>query len=111
MATIALLESRQLPATPRETQYALTVAQETFPLFSQRNAEYGDAISENGVLGASIELRQKAARLRQLVLLAPGHGRDAEAQVKDTLRDMANYAIIALMLLEDGNWDGLDSDR
>jgi hypothetical protein len=58
------------------------------------------------VLGAVVECVAKMARLRNLVLKSPNHGRDDKKAVYDSLLDLHNYAIIGLMMLEEENWDG-----
>lgn len=77
-------------------------------LFLKRNKEYGDSIVTTGVLGAVVEITQKAARLRQLVMRSEDHGRSQLSKVKDELLDIHNYANIGLMMLEEDNWEGVD---
>lgn len=75
-------------------------------VFEVKNRQYGNAIETTGVLGASIELIGVSARLRPMVVQAPDHGRSQEEALRDILQDIHNYATIALMLMEQDNWEG-----
>ena len=74
-------------------------------IIEAKNADYAgtiDNISLTGISGVAVRLLDKVARVHSLTT------REATAQVKtesvrDTLLDIANYAIIGLMLL-DGTW-------
>lgn len=79
-------------------------------LFLEKNAQYGNSIEETGVLGAVVELVAKNARLRQLVLRDDFHGRKQADAVRDTFRDLVNYGLIGLMMLEDDNFDGREQE-
>jgi hypothetical protein len=92
-----------------------------YSIFMTKNKQYGNSIQETGVLGAVVELVAKNARLRKLVLQNTewGHWNGAEyerqeqddiAAVRDTLRDLVNYGVISLMMLEQGNWKGVEHD-
>jgi hypothetical protein len=82
-------------------------------IFVDKNRQYGNSIEETGVLGAVVELVAKNARLRQLVLhnkgWAAGRTEGEVDAVRDTLRDLVNYGLIGLMMLEAGNWVGRES--
>lgn len=76
-------------------------------LFLYKNKQYQDGISANGVLGASVEIRGSAARLGAMVVRAFDHGRLERHDLKSNIfPDIINYAIIALMMIEDENWEG-----
>jgi len=80
-------------------------------LFETRNKQYGDAIKETGVLGATVELIAVTARLKQLVVKAPNHFPDHNApkqreQIRNALIDAHNYANIGLMMFDEENWNG-----
>lgn len=87
-------------------------------LFLERNKQYGNSIEETGVLGAVVELVAKNARLRELVLrngswglgMDTPTGTELEQRVKDTLQDLVNYGVIALMMLEDENYRGVENE-
>jgi hypothetical protein len=96
---------------PRTMQYD-EVVEEAKKLFLQRNAEYGDAFEECGLLGAVVELTGCTARLKKLVIhgnmpsLAELESKAWEGTVRDKLLDTLNYAIISLMLLDEMNLRG-----
>jgi hypothetical protein len=79
-------------------------------VFADRNAKYGDAIVETGVLGACVELVGGVARLKELVIKAPDHGASVDDYVlRNVLIDIHNYANIALMMMDADNWSGGDT--
>ena len=78
-----------------------------FLLFERKNKEYGDAISETGVLGACVALAGDVGKLRTMVIRNPTHGTDVAANVEDKLRDIAVQALIGLVMLTEGNYDGI----
>lgn len=80
-------------------------------VFEIKNEQYGDAIVETGVLGASVELIGAVARLRQLVL-SPGDGgkHTDRKSLRNVFVDIHNYSNIALMMMEEDNWLGKDRE-
>jgi hypothetical protein len=79
------------------------VCEELNALYARKNADYGDSFSrtfaEYGMAVSCIRLSDKIERLKRLT--------KAEAQVKDesirdTLVDLANYAIMSIMEVDDG---------
>lgn len=75
-------------------------------LFEDKNLEYGNAIVQTGVVGATVELIGAVARLKQLVLKAPDHGRTNVTSIINVARDAHNYANILLLMLDSDNWTG-----
>jgi len=75
-------------------------------LFAEKNRQYGNAIVKTGVVGATVELIGVVARLRQLVLKSPNHGRDEIEAIMNVARDAHNYANILWMMLQMNNWEG-----
>lgn len=75
-------------------------------IFVEKNAQYGDTITATGVLGASVELIGTSARLKQLVLKSGDGGEAAKKELVDILKDIHNYANIALLMLAENNWTG-----
>ena len=78
-------------------------------LFALRNTQYGDAIKETGVLGATVELVAVVARLKQLVLKMPNEyptDKEQLEQICNAFIDAHNYANIGLMMLDEENWNG-----
>lgn len=75
-------------------------------LFEDKNTSYGDSIRFGGVLAACYEIVGAAMRLPKMVFFAPDHGRSKTAELYDILLDIHNYALIALMLMKEDNWEG-----
>ena len=78
-------------------------------LFRLRNQQYGDAIKETGILGATVELIAVVARLKVLVLADPSKfetNNERLQQIENALVDGHNYANIGLMMLDEENWRG-----
>lgn len=75
-------------------------------LFKLKNEDYGNAIDAGGVIGAVIEIIGIAARLMVMVLHSPDTGRSKRDEILDKLRDLHNYANIAMMMVDRDNWEG-----
>lgn len=75
-------------------------------LFERKNKEYGNAFTAFGVLGVTCEILGAAMRLPQLVLWTPDHGKFMKTVLIDIFTDIHNYANMALICMEDDNWDG-----
>lgn len=93
-----------------ETKYLIDVYMskvgETRDVFAAKHEDYGPCnIADTGLPGIAVRLRDKSARL--LNVIDPNHEIQNEP-IRDTLIDMANYAIIGLMLL-DGEWPECDN--
>lgn len=76
---------------------------ENLALLERKNAAYGPAnIELTGLTGVTVRLLDKVMRLKTLVI--DGHADHGDEAVADTLRDIANYALIA-QALETGEWN------
>ena len=75
-------------------------------LFRERNAAYGSSFKTYGVLGVVCQVLSAVARLPQMVLWAPEHGKGTPEKLRDVMLDIANYALMTILCIEDGNWDG-----
>ena len=83
-------------------------------LFVTRNRQYGDAIKETGVLGATVELIAVVARLKVLILKDPATFQNDAVrlqQIYNAFIDVHNYANIGAMMLDEGNWRGVGNDE
>jgi hypothetical protein len=72
------------------------VAADVIELVLRKNADYGDAFKRHGVVGCLVRMSDKALRLEHL-----SDGREAlvvDEQWCDTLRDIAGYALLGLLL-------------
>ena len=79
---------------------------EALELFGSKNRQYGNAIDETGLLGATVELVGITARLKQLVIRDSLHGRQESDKIRPVLLDAINYAAIAIYQLDRHNWEG-----
>lgn len=81
----------------------LKVALENTLLMDKKQLDYGSRnISSFGLFGVLVRMNDKFERIKNLV----GKGKRRKAHnesVKDSLRDLSNYAVIALML-ENKTW-------
>lgn len=77
-------------------------------LFAEKNEQYGNTIVKTGVLGACVELIGAVARLPKMVLKDAMHGRGQAEKLRDVLMDIHNYASIAIMMLDDNNYEGVE---
>ena len=78
------------------------ITEEMFTLYSQKNADYGDAftqsLDEDGLLVSKIRMKDKLNRFSQLI------NNDAlvnDESMRDTLIDLANYTVMTLMWLDE----------
>lgn len=82
------------------------VLTEAETLFLLKNAEYGNAIEDTGVIGAVVALTGDVGRLRNLVLQSGTTGRHAVQNVRDKLLDVLVQAAIGIMMLDSENFEG-----
>ena len=68
-------------------------------LFTQKNADYGDAFSEYGPVGVLVRIGDKIKRLQTIT--STGVTMIKDEKMKDTLLDLHNYSAMALMLIID----------
>lgn len=76
-------------------------------LYERKNHDYGDSFGQSfrdhGILAGVIRIEDKFNRLKTLAGGAEQKVQDES--IRDTLRDMANYAIMTLLEMEAGNED------
>lgn len=84
----------------------IEVSEKCYALFKRKNKQYGNSIATTGLLGAAVSIIGAAARLPIMVVSNSSHGRDISDKLKDVLMDIANYSIIAVMMILDDNWEG-----
>lgn len=75
------------------------VQKEGLELFKKKNADYGDAFANYGVIGVLVRMGDKICRLqsittKQISLI------NTES-LRDTLIDLHNYSAMAIMLLDE----------
>lgn len=67
-------------------------------LFSRKNADYGDAFANYGIVGVMVRMGDKIARANSL---SQKTGQVSDESIVDTFIDLYNYSIMALMLIND----------
>ena len=75
------------------------VQAELFDLFVRKNTDYGDSFAEHGPVGVLIRMGDKLKRL--VAVTRNGVTLVDDESVRDTLLDLANYAQMAVMLLDE----------
>ena len=95
------LEKQHKPEVNGDSRFRF-ITEEMVTLYSQKNADYGDAftesLDEDGLLVSKIRLKDKLKRFAQLI------ENDAlvnDESMRDTLIDMANYAVMTMMWIDD----------
>jgi hypothetical protein len=84
----------------RNEQFA-RVQQEGADTFARKNRDYADSFAKHGVLGVIIRISDKIDRYVNIERTKLSLVKD-EA-VRDTLMDLANYAHMAVLLLDEEN--------
>lgn len=86
---------------PKNIKQFRLVTNEMQKLYAEKNRRYGDAFSrrfkEFGMLSAVIRLDDKMERLKYLCQAPQDCG---DESVRDTLIDLANYAVMTIMELD-----------
>ena len=82
------------------------VQNEGLELFKKKNADYGDAFANYGVVGVLVRMGDKIARLQSISTKCVSLVNTES--LRDTLIDLHNYSAMAIMLLDQ---DKLDKDK
>jgi hypothetical protein len=77
----------------------LKIQKEAFELFKKKNADYGDAFAEFGVIGVLMRIEDKIKR--SLSITKNGVNLVNDESIRDTMIDLHNYSAMALMLLDE----------
>ena len=72
---------------------------ESLELFTRKNADYGDAFSEFGVIGVLMRIEDKLHRAMSIT--KNGVNLVKDEGIRDTLIDLTNYSAMALMLMDE----------
>ena len=93
------------PEKGDKTATHLSICKQLNQTYQEKNADYGDSFSETyqklGIISAVTQISHKTNRLISLVGKSEAGRLVKDESIQDTLRDMANYAIMALMELEE----------
>ena len=94
----------------RKTEMHAQICSELHELYEAKNADYGDAFSktfdEYGMVAPLLRLEDKLSRLKSLH--RKGVQQIKQESMRDTLIDLANYAIMTVMELdsqEESRWE------
>lgn len=81
------------------------IVNEMYEIYKAKNADYGDSVHntflEYGLLSFLVRMEDKISRLRSLTLKGKKEQRVKNESILDTLQDLANYAILAIIELEE----------
>lgn len=81
------------------------IVNEMYEIYKAKNADYGDSVHDTflkyGLLSFLVRMEDKISRLRSLTLKSKKEQRVKNESILDTLKDLANYAILAIIELED----------
>lgn len=94
-----VLEKSYVPSTVRHGQ----ICKELNTLYSRKNSDYGDSFHETwleeGPAMARIRLSDKLQRFKRLTK-TDGEQQVHDESIRDTLMDLANYAIMTIIELD-----------
>ena len=77
----------------------ITVQQEGLELFKRKNADYGDAFAQYGVIGVLMRIEDKIKR--SMNITKNGIQLVNDESIRDTLIDLHNYAAMGIMLMDE----------
>lgn len=81
------------------------IVNEMYEIYKAKNADYGDSVHDTflkyGLLSFLVRMEDKLSRLRSLTLKGKKEQRVKNESILDTLQDLANYAILAIIELEE----------
>lgn len=81
------------------------IVNEMYEIYKAKNADYGDSVHDTflkyGLLSFLVRMEDKISRLRFLTLKGKKEQRVKNESIRDTLQDLANYAILAIIELEE----------
>ena len=94
----------------RSSEMHKNICAELNDIYESKNADYGDSFSktfaEYGIVAPLLRLEDKLSRLKSLY--KKGVQKVKQESVRDTLLDLANYAILTVMELdiqEESRWE------
>mgnify|MGYP005991464725 FL=1 len=75
------------------------VQEEGLELFTRKNADYGDAFAQYGVIGVLMRIEDKLRRA--VSITKSGINLVEDEKIRDTLIDLHNYSAMAILLLDE----------
>ena len=89
---------KQAKQEMRISQYN-KIRDEAFEIFKKKNSDYGDAFADYGSVGVIVRMGDKIRRMSNISSTSITLVEDE--RLRDTLMDLANYAVMGLMLLDE----------
>jgi len=80
-----------------------TIQGDALELFTRKNADYGDAFAKYGIIGVLMRIEDKIQRA--VSITKNGVNLVNDEGIRDTLLDLHNYAAMALMILNEKQFD------
>lgn len=90
---------RETMTTNKRVDQMKAVQAEALELFIRKNADYGDAFAEYGVIGVLMRIEDKLKR--SMSITKNGVNLVKDEGIRDTLIDLHNYAAMAIMLMDE----------
>lgn len=93
-----MMGQQQAKQEIRISQYN-KIREEAFEIFKKKNSDYGDAFADYGSVGIIVRMGDKIRRMSNITSNSITLVEDE--RLRDTLLDLANYAVMGLMLLDE----------
>lgn len=98
------IHDNKITIDSREKQFE-SIINELFETYKKKNADYGNSfdksLDEWGLQAAAFRMDDKMNRFKSLV--KNGSFKVKDESIMDTLKDLANYCIMTVMYIENGN--------
>lgn len=107
MKQVEKMDTTQIikPGKADKTAKHLSICKQLNQTYREKNADYGDSFGETyrklGIISAVTRISDKTNRLISLAGKPEAERMVKDESITDTLMDMANYAILTLMELEE----------
>ena len=85
---------------PDRVQQLKALQKESLALFTKKNTDYGDAFAQFGLVGVLVRMEDKIKR--SISIGQRGIHLVETETLRDTLVDLANYAAMAVLLIDNG---------
>lgn len=86
---------------PSKVDKHIAICAELTEIYTRKNTDYGNSfakqLEEYGLVSVAIRLEDKLSRFKHLI----GNEAKVDESIQDTLMDMANYAILTLIEMEE----------
>lgn len=103
-------ELKQIVTRPLNVVRFKRITEEMCDIYERKNQDYGNSFSqsvaEHGPIAGIVRIGDKYNRVKQLLMSKTPAAVNTES-VRDTLRDLANYAIMLAMEIEDTDFENV----